>query len=226
MTQMSVAELRNKRQSRGSRTVPPPKHPVKAVSDTAAVAPETTLVSANTDITETSLTGQKAAPASLAGPEKPNEEAVENPAAAMLLPNLVIDWTDPEMHKIKATRATVPLDLATRFKADGHAVAQTQRALGAVVDNLSQLPDLVLSVRGEKPGGQPGFFFTPTAPRKPGPRGDVFLRLKRGEEIALEKIRVWVTDVIQRNNPGRRKATRSDLIHAALDIAYRCPDEP
>lgn len=157
--------------------------------------------------------------------------AIQAPAAPVLapaaaapvagLPDLMIDWSDPDMYPVKATRASVPLDLAARFKADDHATAQTQRALAAVVDNLQQLPELVLAVRGQSLGGGTGFFFSPTpVKRSAAARGDVFLRLKRGEEIALERIRVWVTEVIQRDNPGRAKVTRSDLIHAALAIVY------
>lgn len=140
------------------------------------------------------------------------------------LPDLSIDWTDPMMHIVKPNRVAVDVSVETRFKAAGtagsSAPGNTERVMVALTKHLAELPDLVLARRPEEQGTAEGFFVrrAPTSRTEPGV--PVHLRPKVGEWEVLGRIEQWVTDLITAGHPGRRKATKSEIVTAALAVEY------
>lgn len=141
------------------------------------------------------------------------------------LPDLSIDWADPMMHIVKPNRVAVDVSVETRFKAaaataGSPAPGNTERVMAALTKHLAVLPDLVLARRPEEQGGGQGFFVrrAPTSRAEPGV--PVHLRPKVGEWEVLGRIEQWVTGLITAGHPGRRKATKSEIITAALSVEY------
>jgi hypothetical protein len=136
------------------------------------------------------------------------------------LPDLSIDWSDPLMHVVKPTRVAIDVSVETRFKAEAAVLSKTELVMAALTTHLADLPALVLARRPDEQGTSEGFFVR----RAPASRSElgvpVYLRPKVGEWEALGRIEQWVTGVITAGHPGRRKATKSEIITAALATEY------
>ncbi len=195
--------------SRHPRTVPGAQQP--ATADTAAVV-------------------APAPPPPAADPPKPARPAVKAPApqqqqaaAPGALPDLSIDWSDPQMHLQASTRLSVPNSVAARFKAvaDQPGTApQTQLIMEAVSRHLAQLPTLVLERRPAEQQRFDGFFLPREAVQKAEPWAAIYLRPNAGELAALSRIVEWVSATITADHPWRKPTNRSELVTAALAATY------
>lgn len=139
------------------------------------------------------------------------------------LPDLSIDWADPLMHIVKPNRVAVDVSVESRFKAAAAAAgvpSNTELVMAALHKHLADLPAMVLARRPEEQGASEGFFVRRAPVSRAEPGVPVHLRPKVGEWEALGRIEQWVTGVITSGHPGRRKATKSEIITAALAVEY------
>ena len=139
------------------------------------------------------------------------------------LPDLSIDWADPLMHIVKPNRVAVDVSVEARFKAAAAAAgvpSNTELVMAALHKHLADLPAMVLARRPEEQGAPEGFFVRRAPASRAEPGVPVHLRPKVGEWEALSRIEQWVTGVITAGHPGRRKATKSEIITAALAVEY------
>lgn len=238
-----IAALRGKKASRATRQAPPPRHPMTAgvvaqfdnrggegvepAAQVATVAPPAPSPPPPLQEAKPPQPAAKAAPVNPTGQPVAapgvNSSRTE-PAPAVALPDLNIDWSDPLMHVASPTRVSVANSVAARFKAvaDQPGVPpQTELIMEAVSRHLAQLPELVLKRRPEESGADPAGFFVRRAPvQKAEPWQPVYMRPMAGEVEALRRIVEWVNGVILDGHPGRQKSSRSEVVTAALDAAY------
>jgi hypothetical protein len=144
-------------------------------------------------------------------------------AAKRALPDLTIDWTDPLMHVVKPNRVAVDVSVEARFRVAANSPSgpsNTEIVMSALTKHLVALPELVLARRPEEQGAAEGFFVRRAPLSRPEQAVSVHVRPKVGEWEALGRIEEWVTGVITAGHPGRRKASKSEIITAALAVEY------
>ncbi|HWS32107.1 MAG TPA: hypothetical protein VN408_05110 [Actinoplanes sp.] len=141
------------------------------------------------------------------------------------LPDLIIDWSDPVMHVVRATRLSVASSVFDAFKAAAEQPGQppqTSLIMAAVSTHLARLPELVLARRPEEHTDFSSFYRRPAAPsrNRTDPQVPLYIRPNGGEDQALNRIVDWVNAIITDGHPGRREASRSEIVAAALAAEY------
>lgn len=239
-----LSKLRAGRQRRAGQ-VPPPKHPAAPHTtdpQNPANAEATAPATANSPAPTVEPAGQQragqesASPAAAATPPAsvpPAAPATPAPAAASPartvvrrpLPDLIIDWSDPVMHVVRATRLSVASSVFDAFKAAAEQPGQppqTSLIMAAVSTHLARLPELVLARRPEEHTDFSSFYRRPAAPsrNRTDPQVPLYIRPNGGEDQALNRIVDWVNAIITDGHPGRREASRSEIVAAALAAEY------
>jgi hypothetical protein len=141
------------------------------------------------------------------------------------LPDLTIDWSDPVMHVVRATRLSVAGSVFDAFKAAAEQPGQppqTSLIMAAVSTHLARLPELVLARRPNEHTDFSSFYRRPTAAsrNRTDPQVPLYIRPNAGEDQALNRIVAWVNAIITEGHPGRREASRSEIVAAALAAEY------
>ena len=239
-----LSKLRAGRQRRAGQ-VPPPKHPAAPHTtdpQNPANAETTAPATANSPAPTVEPAGQQragqesASPAAAPTPPAsvpPAAPAASAPAAASPaqtvvrrpLPDLIIDWSDPVMHVVRATRLSVASSVFDAFKAAAEQPGQppqTSLIMAAVSTHLARLPELVLARRPEEHTDFSSFYRRPAAPsrNRTDPQVPLYIRPNGGEDQALNRIVDWVNAIITDGHPGRREASRSEIVAAALAAEY------
>ena len=239
-----LSKLRAGRQRRAGQ-VPPPKHPAAPHTtdpQNPANAETTAPATANSPAPTVEPAGQQragqesASPAAAATPPAPPTStptevapaAAASPAQTVVrrpLPDLIIDWSDPVMHVVRATRLSVASSVFDAFKAAAEQPGQppqTSLIMAAVSTHLARLPELVLARRPEEHTDFSSFYRRPAAPsrNRTDPQVPLYIRPNGGEDQALNRIVDWVNAIITDGHPGRREASRSEIVAAALAAEY------
>lgn len=152
-----------------------------------------------------------------------HDDKPDHPDVRRRVPDLTVDWSDPLMHVATPTRVSVAGSVAARFKAAAdqpNSPPHTQLIMEAVSEHLDHLPELVLARRPEEQQSSAGFFLRRAAVSSPEPWVPIYMRPNTGEVEALRRLVDWVTEVITKDHPGRKKSSRSELVTAALDATY------
>ena len=141
------------------------------------------------------------------------------------LPDLTIDWSDPVMHVVRATRLSVAGSVFDAFKAAAEQPGQppqTSLIMAAVSAHLARLPELVLERRPDEHTDFSTFYRRPTVTSRTrtDPQVALYIRPNGGEDQALNRIVGWVNAIITEGHPGRREASRSEIVAAALAAEY------
>lgn len=239
-----IADIRRKKRDRVSRPVPPPRHPLPDTAlaqftsgEVSAVpqpvpdpgersappvepypADEPQVVDENQAVDETADDADADALDGTADTSDKDGNDGRRP-----VPDLTINWSDPLMHVATPTRVSVAGSVAARFKAAAeqpNSPPHTQLIMEAVSDHLDRLPELVLARRPEEQQSSPGFFLRRAAVASSEPWVPIYMRPNTGEVEALRRLVDWVTEVITKDHPGRKKSSRSELVTAALDATY------
>ncbi len=232
-----VSDLRKNR--RKGRNIPAPRHPVNpapgdgdteptavSVVDVEPSPVEPTAVSV-VDVEPSPVEPSPVEPSpvepSPVEPSPVEPSPVEpSPVEARILPNLDVDWTDPDNHIVKNARLSIPNSVVTRFRQFAElpgSAKHTEIILQAVHDSLSQLPELVL---GRRPDEQQGGTFpfrrrTMVQTTTDDPKTGLYMRPNQGELDVLERIVTWVSNIIKEGHPARKDSDRSEVVTAALD---------
>lgn len=143
--------------------------------------------------------------------------------AERTLPNLTVDWSDPLMHTVRATRLSVPQSVMTAFKAAADRPGrppQTALVMEAVSLHLARLPELVVARRPPAVTDSSTFFRRPTTPKTNAVTVALYIRPNMGEDTALNRIVDWVSEIVSSGHPTRKAATRSEVVTAALAAQY------
>ena len=221
-----LSKLRAGRQRRAGQ-VPPPKHPAAPHTtdpQNPANAETTAPATANSPAPTVEPAGQQRAgqeSASPAAAQLPPPQPTPTPAPAAAspaqtvvrrpLPDLIIDWSDPVMHVVRATRLSVASSVFDAFKAAAEQPGQppqTSLIMAAVSTHLARLPELVLARRPEEHTDFSSFYRRPAAPsrNRTDPQVPLYIRPNGGEDQALNRIVDWVNAIITDGHPGRREA--------------------
>ncbi|MBU8841497.1 MULTISPECIES: hypothetical protein [Mycolicibacterium] len=239
-----LSKLRAGRQRRAGQ-VPPPKHPAAphttdpqnpANAETTAPAAPSSPAPTVEPAGQQRAGQESASPAAAPTPPAsvpPAAPAASAPAAASPaqtvvrrpLPDLIIDWSDPVMHVVRATRLSVASSVFDAFKAAAEQPGQppqTSLIMAAVSTHLARLPELVLARRPEEHTDFSSFYRRPAAPsrNRTDPQVPLYIRPNGGEDQALNRIVDWVNAIITDGHPGRREASRSEIVAAALAAEY------
>lgn len=164
-----------------------------------------------------------AAPVRAARPPAARTRSIDPASELRTPPDLTIDWTDPLMHVVRPNRILMAVSVEARFKAAAAAPGaptNTELVMAALSEHLAELPDLVLARRPEEQTAAGGFYVRRAPVSRTEPATPLNLRPNAGEWDALARIVAWVSEVITAGHPGRRPATRSEVITAALDAKY------
>lgn len=232
-----LSKLREGRQRRAGQ-VPPPRHPAAApatpqnpVQD--PVSAETTVpAAAGNPVTGSAGAGaQRGADRDTAtSPARTDTEVAAGEGAVpnvgrRPLPDLTIDWSDPVMHVVRATRLSVASSVFDAFKAAAEQPGQppqTSLIMAAVSTHLARLPELVLARRPDEHTDFSSFYRRPTVAsrNRTDPQVPLYIRPNGGEDQALNRIVAWVNAIITDGHPGRREASRSEIVAAALAAEY------
>ncbi|MEC9324404.1 MAG: hypothetical protein VYB90_11235 [Actinomycetota bacterium] len=228
-----LSKLREGRQRRAGQ-VPPPRHPAAAQAPDSQnpVSAETTTPAASNPVTSSAATGaERAAVRDTTNPpaRAHTDEAAGEDAAQTIgrrpLPDLTIDWSDPVMHVVRATRLSVAGSVFDAFKAAAEQPGQppqTSLIMAAVSAHLARLPELVLERRPDEHTDFSTFYRRPTVTSRTrtDPQVALYIRPNGGEDQALNRIVGWVNAIITEGHPGRREASRSEIVAAALAAEY------
>ncbi len=226
-------KLRAGRQRRAGQ-VPPPRHPAAAQAPDSQnpVSAETTAPAAGSTVTSSAATEAQrgadrdtATPPARADTEVAAREAAAQTLGRRPLPDLTIDWSDPVMHVVRATRLSVAGSVFDAFKAAAEQPGQppqTSLIMAAVSAHLARLPELVLERRPDEHTDFSSFYRRPTAAsrNRTDPQVALYIRPNGGEDQALNRIVGWVNAIITDGHPGRREASRSEIVAAALAAEY------
>ncbi|ART74253.1 hypothetical protein BTO20_37015 (plasmid) [Mycobacterium dioxanotrophicus] len=243
-----LSKLRAGRQRRAGQ-VPPPRHPAAAPAATPQdpVSAETTVPAAGNAVTssgatragrgadrDTAIPPARAADTEVsagAGAAQTSVEArderagVAHTVGRRPLPDLTIDWSDPVMHVVRSTRLSVASSVFDAFKAAAEQPGQppqTSLIMAAVSTHLARLPELVLARRPDEHTDFTSFYRRPTVAsrNRTDPQVPLYIRPNGGEDQALNRIVAWVNAIITDGHPGRREASRSEIVSAALAAEY------
>ena len=192
----------------------------QSASPAAAATPPAPPTSAPTEVAPAGGTISAPTPAPAPGAASPAQTVVRRP-----LPDLIIDWSDPVMHVVRATRLSVASSVFDAFKAAAEQPGQppqTSLIMAAVSTHLARLPELVLARRPEEHTDFSSFYRRPAAPsrNRTDPQVPLYIRPNGGEDQALNRIVDWVNAIITDGHPGRREASRSEIVAAALAAEY------
>ncbi|GAT11985.1 MULTISPECIES: hypothetical protein [Mycolicibacterium] len=227
-----LSKLREGRQRRAGQ-VPPPRHPAAApATPQDPVSAETTAPAAASPVMSRAAAGaERAAVRDIATPpDRADTEVAAGEGAAQTvgrrpLPDLTIDWSDPVMHVVRATRLSVAGSVFDAFKAAAEQPGQppqTSLIMAAVSSHLARLPELVLARRPDEHTDFSSFYRRPTVAsrNRTDPQVALYIRPNGGEDQALNRIVSWVNAIITDGHPGRREASRSEIVAAALAAEY------
>ncbi|MCG7597719.1 MAG: hypothetical protein AB7E41_06035 [Mycolicibacterium sp.] len=194
----------------------------ESASPAAAATPPAPPTSAPTEVAPAGGTTSAPQPTPTPAPAaaSPAQTVVRRP-----LPDLIIDWSDPVMHVVRATRLSVASSVFDAFKAAAEQPGQppqTSLIMAAVSTHLARLPELVLARRPEEHTDFSSFYRRPAAPsrNRTDPQVPLYIRPNGGEDQALNRIVDWVNAIITDGHPGRREASRSEIVAAALAAEY------
>ena len=224
-----LSKLREGRQRRAGQ-VPPPRHPAAAQAPDSQnpVSAETTTPAASNPVTSSAATGADRDTTNPPARAHTDEAAGEDAAQTIgrrPLPDLTIDWSDPVMHVVRATRLSVAGSVFDAFKAAAEQPGQppqTSLIMAAVSAHLARLPELVLERRPDEHTDFSTFYRRPTVTSRTrtDPQVALYIRPNGGEDQALNRIVGWVNAIITEGHPGRREASRSEIVAAALAAKY------
>ena len=224
-----LSKLREGRQRRAGQ-VPPPRHPAAAQAPDSQnpVSAETATPAASNPVTSSAATGADRDTTNPPARAHTDEAAGEDAAQTIgrgPLPDLTIDWSDPVMHVVRATRLSVAGSVFDAFKAAAEQPGQppqTSLIMAAVSAHLARLPELVLERRPDEHTDFSTFYRRPTVTSRTrtDPQVALYIRPNGGEDQALNRIVGWVNAIITEGHPGRREASRSEIVAAALAAEY------
>ena len=138
----------------------------ESASPAAAATPPAPPTSAPTEVAPAGGTTSAPQPTPTPAPAaaSPAQTVVRRP-----LPDLIIDWSDPVMHVVRATRLSVASSVFDAFKAAAEQPGQppqTSLIMAAVSTHLARLPELVLARRPEEHTDFSSFYRRPAAPSR------------------------------------------------------------
>ncbi len=219
-----VEALRRRRTERTKRQAPSSRHPRPA-------AVHEVLNSENAPYEVSRETTHEIAREIVLPPSQAMSPAIAQPVTRSRpsrsqtpLPSLEVNLSDPTGLMVAATVLSVPGSVMRRFEvARATAASHTGLVLDALRTYANELPDLVLA---ERPGPRKNDLF----PWRPSPRSGKLadrpepLRVRPtvGELGIIDSLVGWVNEELIRRRPGSRRASRSEVVTAALK-AYLPP---
>jgi hypothetical protein len=229
-----IASLRARREERVKRQPPPPRHPRTKVPEHAPEAAGEPVPPRQTEISReitpeishgpiesndsstpgpAVLADQMPSPTAARTTDPPRSLAVRNGP-----PDLHIDVDDPSALAVTPTVLSIAGPIMRRFEtARASATSHTVLVLDALRTHVHELPELVLAARPAAPTGD--LFPWRSAPgagrtRRPEP---LRIRPTAGELRVIDALATWVNTELTRRRPGISKASRSEVVAAALN---------
>ena len=220
-------ELRSRRE-RNRRTPPPPRHPRIVISEekpaeTTDPGPDEISHEISHEIVSDAIFQAIEVPVQpvTVVPRTPKVAPVRKAAAAKTYPrpSLDVDLTDPKAALAKPTMLSIPRNIVRRFERERpHAKSHMAVVLQALRAHADELPRLVQERRAD-PGSGDLFMYSAAAgvvsATYPTP---LRIRPTVGELRVMDGLRGWVNEEIRRQEPGFRRASRSEVVAAALDV--------